>query len=207
MKQTSQSISKKSASILIADDDRLILVTMKSGLVGAGFEVEIVENGKDALHYCSQNEPDLVILDIEMPGVSGLNVAEYLTQHTSIPFVIFTAYDTDDYVDTAIALGAIGFLVKPLAINQLVPEIKVLLERAAESKKLHQSETGLKVSLQNSKLINLAVGVIMERYRLTAQDAFEQIRKMARSERKKLVDVATEISEAKSTLHKFKPKD
>ena len=206
MKQTAASQKNTPISVLIADDDRLILSTMQSGLVDAGFEVGKVENGNDALDYCLKYQPNLAILDIEMPDMSGLRVAEQLVSQTSIPFMFLTAYDTNANVNTAKDMGAIGFMVKPLAINQMIPEIQIALERDAETKQLLKSETGLKASLEKSKHINMVVGVIMERYRLTSQEAFEQIRNLARSERKTLLDVATEITSAESILIKFRPK-
>jgi len=193
----------ESALILLADDDRLVLSTMSSGLEDAGFRVIRAENGKDALDLCIEKKPDLAILDINMPQMSGMKVAEYLTEKTSVPFMFLTAYNGEEFVTAAKDMGAIGFLLKPMVVEQVVPEIKVALGRALELKESRASEDKLRKALHTVQDINIAVGIVMERYHVNSDQAFNKIRSVARSERRKLVDVACDITEAVSLLNQF----
>jgi len=189
--------------ILIADDDRLVLATLSSGIKDAGFEVITASNGIDALSLCLEKNPDLAMLDIDMPGMSGLKVAENLAKKSNVAFMFLSAYGGEEFVNIAKVSGAIGFLVKPMIIEQILPEINIALERAAELKKLHVDEQKLKASLHNTQDINIAVGIIMERYHLSSDDAFEKIRAVSRSERTKIIDKAREISKAANFLNQF----
>lgn len=116
--------------ILVADDDRLVLSTLCAGLARAGYRVEAVSNGADAVRACETNPPDLMVLDIGMPGMSGMDVARRVREHTDIPILLLTAYDDANLVREAAALGLNGYFVKPTDSTQLVPSIELNLMRA-----------------------------------------------------------------------------
>lgn len=115
--------------ILVVDDDRLVLATVVHGLTQAGFEVVDADNGDDAILLARQHRPDLALLDIRMEGKSGFDVAAYLRDASRVPFMFLSAFSDADTVAQADALGAVGYLVKPLDVAQLVPQVQATLAR------------------------------------------------------------------------------
>ena len=196
---------RTAAHILVVDDDRLVLASLARGLRAAGYRVSEAANGEDALTMAAKGKPDLALLDMRMPGPSGLDVATRLVSDHGIPFVFLSAYGDEAIVDQAAQQGALGYLVKPLDVAQIVPTIEAALARAAEIRELRESETKLELSLESGRDINTAVGLLMERRGLGREEAFETLRDHARSQRRKLREVAAEIVRASEVVN-FPPR-
>jgi len=186
--------------ILIADDDRLVLVTLAKGLRQAGYNVHEASTGEEAIEFCREVNPDLAILDIRMPGMDGIEAARQLQEEYDTPFMIFSAYGENELVNQAVENGALGYLIKPLDIGQIVPAVEAALSRAKEIKTLQETETNLTTALSANRFTSIAVGIIMERYCLSSDDAFEKLRKYARSQRRKLAEVSEELVRASDIL-------
>ncbi len=176
--------------ILIADDDRVVLLTLGEGLREAGFEVIEARDGLQALELCKSEAPELALLDIRMPGLDGLELARRLRDETRVPFVFFSAYGDDDFVKRAVEIGALGYLVKPLSIASILPMIRTALARA-------QDISGLEGALKSNRTIATAVGMLMRTDGTDQATAFEHLRQRARSERRKLEDVARSMIDTK----------
>ena len=121
--------------ILVADDDRDIrdLVTFK--LSQAGYDVQAVDNGVAALAAIEANPPRLAILDVMMPGLSGIDVLRKLraTESTKdLDVILLTARSRDSDVDTGFATGASDYIIKPFSPRELLHRVNVLLARAKE---------------------------------------------------------------------------
>jgi len=174
------------ATLLVADDDRVVLFTLAEGLRDAGFEVVEARDGLRALELCRSGQPDLALLDIRMPGLDGLELARRLSTETTVPFLFFTAHDDENLVREAVQLGALGYLVKPLDVTRIVPMLRAALARS------HDID-GLRQALQSNRLIGTAVGMAMRTWNLDQQAAFERLRKHSRDHSLKLADVAREI--------------
>lgn len=187
--------------ILIADDDRLVLTTLAQGLRDAGYVVLEATDGRSAVHLCETEQPDLALLDVRMPGMSGLEAAHLIRQNTKVPFIFLSAYGERDIVDMAIKEGALGYLVKPIDISQIVPSIEASLALAAELAALQKSSHALTAALETTRETSMAVGIIMERYRLNRDDAFKTLRQYARSERIKIKQLAEDILNSEETLN------
>ena len=195
--------------ILIADDDRLILSTLGQGLRDAGYEILEASDGKAAVHLCETVQPELAVLDVRMPGMSGVEAAHLIRQKTDVPIMFLSAYGDMEIVKLAIEEGALGYLVKPVDVPQIVPAIEAALARAAELQTLRNSERSLSTSLDNSREISMAVGLIMERYRLSRDMAFKTLRQYARSKRIKIRQLAEDLLSAADMLsipQEFLPK-
>lgn len=189
---------------MVVDDDRLVLATVTQGLRQAGYRVHAADSGEQALELLKEVEVNLVILDIRMPSLSGVELAERLNEKT-IPFIALTAYGEEDLVLTLGELGALCYLVKPVDMSQLVPAIETALHRARELAQLRRSEHNLSHALQSDRRVSQAVGVLMERYSLTSESAFERLRGHARSQRRKLADVAGELVSATDAVNVLNP--
>lgn len=182
--------------VLVVDDDRLILATLGAGLRHAGYDTREAASGEEALRLCETEQPDIVLLDVRMPGMDGVQAARLIRERFRIPVVFLSAYSDEAVVHQAAAEGALGYLVKPLDVTQLVPSLEAALVRAREIRALRDAEERLTRALGTSRDTATAVGLVMERYRLDRQAAFEALRQHARSQRRKLEDVAAEMLRA-----------
>jgi AmiR/NasT family two-component response regulator len=195
--------------ILIADDDRLILSTLGQGLRDAGYEIYEATDGKAAVHICETLNPELAILDMRMPGMSGVEAAHLIRQETTVPFIFLSAYNDKEVVQLAVQEGALAYLVKPVDIPQIIPTIEAALARAAELDELRRSTQNLSSALETNRETSMAIGVIMERYRLNRDQSFKALRQYARSERVKINDLAAELLSSVETFNiprEFLPK-
>jgi len=183
-------------TILLADDDRVVLFTLAEGLRAAGYTVLTAQDGLDALAICRQETVDLALLDIRMPGLGGLELARRLRDETPVPFLFLSAYGDAGLVRQAVALGALGYLVKPLTVAQIRPMLRTTLARIAEMDTMLKTNAGLQRALISNRTIATAVGLLMSREGLGRQAAFEHLRKLARDRSRRVEDVAAEMLDA-----------
>lgn len=189
------------ATILIADDELLILATLGIGLRDAGYDVLEAASGEEAVAMCKQYIPDLAILDVCMPpGMNGIVAAREIRKSTDVPVLFLSAYGDDKTVQRAVEEGALGYLVKPVDVPKITPSIEAALVRSREIKKLKDAELNLNIALQSGRDRSVAIGMIMERYKLSETEAFESLRSLARRQRRKLDDVVKEVIETSGTL-------
>ena len=190
---TAQARKKPERLLLVVDDDRLVLAALAEGLRGAGYRVTGVASGEDALTSAGRDAPDLALLDVRMPGMSGIELGRQLREQFGVPFLYLSAYGDQHMVQQAVEEGALGYLVKPLDIQQIAPSIEAALTRAGEIKALRQSEDQLNKALTGSREISMAVGLLMMRDRINRQQAFELLRANARSRRQPIAEVAEQL--------------
>jgi two-component system, response regulator PdtaR len=194
--------ARNNKSLLLVDDDRLVLVTLAQGLSDKGYKVYTAESVDDAEVLLSSGErPDLAIIDVNMPGKNGLYLAERLLSLDHIPFIFLSAYSDQSFVERATEYGAQGYLIKPIDSPQLVPTIEAALARSKELRHLKKSESDLQTALDNERLISIAIGITMMQYRLERKAAFELLRNAARSQRRKLAEIATDVVATVEKLH------
>lgn len=184
--------------IMIVDDDRLVLAALSRGLKDAGYRVSSAANGEDAFTIAARDLPDLALLDMRMPGMNGIELGRRLGKR--VPFLYLSAYGDEDTVRDGVAQGALGYLVKPLDIAQILPAVRAALARAAEIRVLHEKETQLAAALAISRETAMAVGLLMERNRLDRQQAFELLRTHARSTRRSVHELARALIDGKIVL-------
>lgn len=190
------------AHILIVDDDRLVLATLGQGLRGAGYRVTEASDGASALQLVAKTNPDLALLDVRMPGMSGVELAERLASEYQLPFIFLSAYGDADIIERAKELGALGYLVKPLDVPQIIPSLEAALARAAQIQSLKDTGEQLSQALESGRETSMAVGILMERRGLDRQGAFDALRSYARSQRRRVHDMAADIVNAVETLNK-----
>jgi len=189
-------------TLLLVDDERLVLATLAQGLSKAGYAVSTAESVDEAEALLASGErPDLVILDVSMPGRNGLELAERLHSFDHIPFLLLTAYSDQAIVEQAAACGALGYQVKPVDTRQLVPAIEAALARAAELRSLRMTGQQLQNALDGEREISIAVGITMVQYRLGRKAAFELLRKTARSQSRRLAELAVDVIKASEGLN------
>jgi len=187
----------------LVDDDGLILADLSHGLKDIGYEVSLAYSGEQALQLAA-NEwlPDLAILEICMPGQSGFETAQSL-KYMCIPSIFLSSHTDEAYVKQAVSVGALGYLIKPLEVTEVIPTIETALKRAQEIQQLQDTNKRLDGALETSNLVNVVVGMLMERHHLGRQDAFELLRRKARSDRRKVKSVAQDILAAWGTFNQL----
>lgn len=181
------------AKILVADDDIFTLTTISSGLNDAGYDVLSASDGNSAVEIGLESRPDLAILDIRMPGMGGIEAARELRQRGQINALFLSAYSDHEIVEAATQEGALGYLVKPVNIQQLIPAIEAALRRSMDLQQLEQKKADLTEAIGRNREISVAVGIYMERFAVDERVAFDALRNFARSQRIKLVAVAREL--------------
>lgn len=181
------------ARLLLVEDDRIIAVTLAAGLQAHGYEVRAVESAEAARDLLTRESFDLAILDERLPGISGLDLAQELKNQYRLPFMFLTAYGDDELVSSALGLGALCYLLKPLELQQLLPAVAIALGRAVERRQLNDTAEQLQHALDERREISIAVGILMERFEIERQPAFETLRRVARSQRRKLAELAHDL--------------
>jgi response regulator NasT len=182
------------ARILIADDESLIRLDLREMLVELGYDiVGEAGDGRSALELARKLRPDLVIMDIRMPGVDGIAAAEELTRERIAPVVLLTAYSDQGLVERARDAGVVGYVVKPFRQSELMPVIELSLTRFEEFRSLEREIGDLKEALETRKLVERAKGVLMEVHGLRESEAFHRIRKTSMDTRKSMKEVAEAV--------------
>jgi two-component system, response regulator PdtaR len=187
-------------TILVVDDDRLVLATLTHGLAEAGYTVIDTDNGDDAILLAREHRPDLALLDIRMEGKSGFDVAAYLREYGQIPFMFLSAFADDETVAKVKALGAAAYLVKPLDIAQIVAAVDAAFVQVQAQR---DARAGLEAVVQTDPLANpvaIAVGVLMHRYSLARGTALLRLTRLAEVEGRSLVDQSQRLLEAVELL-------
>ena len=183
-------------SILLADDDRLSLVNLYDGLKEADFTVFKAETGCQAIETGLRECPDLAVLDIKMPDMDGFEVARRLFSEKQIPFIFLSAYSQQDLVRKGAEEGALGYIVKPIDVEQLIPIIVTSLDRARELRELRKTKENLNIVLNSNREVSEAIGILVGKgYADSNDEAFEKLRKYARKNEIKLKDVASQLIE------------
>ena len=185
-----------SARILIVDDDRLVLATLGKGLRDAGYSVTEASDSAQALERLAREQPDLAILDIRMPDMLGTRLAERLASEHGVPFMFLSAYGDPELIERATEIGALGYLVKPLDVPQIIPSIEAALARAQQIHALKTTGEQLTHALETGRETSMAIGILMERQGLDRQQAFSALRAYARAERRRVELIAVELVEA-----------
>ena len=180
-------------TILVVDDDRLVLATLAHGLSQAGYAVIDADNGDDAILLAREHRPDLALLDIRMQGMSGFDVAAYLREYCRVPFMFLSAFSDEQTAAQAKALGAVACLAKPLDIAQLLPLLDAALAdlRARPAPPATPSSQAVFVPE-----VSMAVGVLMQRHSVARAAAFERLQKLAAEENLSVVEQALRVLEA-----------
>ncbi|MDB5798935.1 MAG: signal transduction protein [Paucimonas sp.] len=140
--------------ILTVDDDRVLLARLNAGMRRAGYEVLQANTAEKALELLATRVPDLALLDVSMPGMSGLELARRLRRETSVPFMFLSSHAHDDIVRQASEHGAIGYLVKPVDAKQLVPAVEAALMRAQEIRHLRNIGAELAAALATGRKVS-----------------------------------------------------
>jgi response regulator NasT len=180
--------------IIIADDESLIRMDLREMLTNLGYlVVGEVGDGRSAVNLARELRPDIVIMDIKMPDMDGIEAARILTEERVAPVLLLSAYSQQDLVTRAREAGVAGYLVKPFRESDLTPAIEVALARFSEFRALEREVGNLSEALETRKLVERAKGILMDTQGLSEEEAFRRIQKMSMNNRKPMKAVAEAI--------------
>ena len=175
----SEGSKRSKGTILVVDDDRLVLATLVHGLTQAGYEVIDADNGDDAILLAREHRPALALLDIRMEGKSGFDVARMLRDAYRIPFVFLSAFADEATMAEVQRLGALAYLVKPLDIGQIVPTVAAALARSSAESVTPLAPAAPGAADPTVDPVPLAIGVLMHRHALARAAALQRLERMA----------------------------
>ncbi len=184
----------KRTRILIADDESLILMDLREMLANLGYLVVGEANdGQSAVNMARELRPDLVVMDIKMPDMDGIEAAKVLTEERLAPVLLLTAYSQQDLIERAKEAGVVGYLVKPFRESNLAPAIQITLARFEEFQALQKEVDSLTEALETRKVVDRAKGILMDTQGLTEHDAFRRIQKMSMNTRRPMKEIAEAV--------------
>ncbi|HEX9015267.1 MAG TPA: response regulator [Chloroflexota bacterium] len=180
--------------VVIADDESIIRMDLREMLTNLGYLV-VAEtgDGQSAVNVARELRPDLVIMDIKMPDLDGIQAARILTEERIAPVLLLTAFSQQELIDGAKEAGVVGYIVKPFRESELVPAIEVSLARFREFKAIEKELSDTKNILETRKIVERAKGVLMDTQGLKEAEAFRKIQKLSMNTRKSMREVAEAI--------------
>ncbi|MBK6998419.1 MAG: response regulator [Rhodoferax sp.] len=197
MKPHSSEVIGVPVHLLLVDDDRLVLSTLSHALRRCGYQVATADSMTDALALLADGlRPNLAILDVRMNNGNGLELAQCLCARYQLPFIMLSAYSDTETVQEAANIGALGYLVKPINAAKMVPTIESALRRASELQELAKNTVHLQQALDTDRDVDVAVGIVMAQHRLGRLAALELLRQSARTQQRKLRDLAQDMIRA-----------
>jgi response regulator NasT len=192
--------------LLLVDDEPIIVATLADGLQRAGFEVTGVVSAEDAIAQVRAGSFALAIVDYAMPGLNGLEAAVKFTELRQ-PFMFLSAYSDPELVEQAILAGALAYLVKPIDPIQLVPSVRTAAQRAREMGALLEQSERLAKAIDTNRDVSVAVGLVMAQRGLSREKAYDALRNHARRHRRRLVEVAKEVTAGAEALYRIPSTD
>ena len=180
--------------VVIADDDPLTRLDLRHGLEGLGLRVlGEAEDGRQALGLARSLKPDLLILDIMMPQMDGLEAARLARQEGLAAVMLLTGYAEEDMIARADAAGVLAYLRKPFRVDDLGPAVTIALGRHRERQTLETDVEDLRDKMEARKLVGRAKALLMERHGLTEREAFYRIQAQSQTLQKPAHEIARAI--------------
>jgi two-component system, response regulator PdtaR len=185
--------------ILIADDEPIIRLDLRQMLESLEYEV-IAEamNGQEAVDLAREHKPDVIIMDVKMPVMDGIEAVNIITAENIAPAILLTAYADKELINRAKEAGAFAYLVKPFKPSDLAPTIEVARARFEHNILLTKEVANLEERLEARKAIDRAKGILMEQHNLNETEAYRRIQVQSMNLRKTMREVADAIILAKS---------
>lgn len=201
MKAQATPASKENNRVLIAEDNPKTRLFLKNQLELLGYDVICaVSNGQAAVEKVAEMKPNLVIMDVKMPEMDGIDAAREITSKGPVPIILITGLSSDEIAIKAIEAGVFAYLVKPVTKKQLEPAIKLAMARYSEFKSLKVEVDDLKDAIETRKLVERAKGILMKRCNISEEEAFKLLQSHSQKENKKMREIADNIITASKLI-------
>ena len=187
--------TKQKTSILIIEDDFEYGNLIEELLQAYGYLTQLARTGKDGQQHASSAEFDLAIVDNGLPDMTGIELTQEL-QRLGVPFMMLSGSADPEVVKQTSVTGAHAYLIKPVSPEQLFSTLEATLRRAEEMKDLRDSSARLSSSVSKNRKISVAIGILIQHLKLPEEEVYMRLRNIARSERRKLSEIAHELVDA-----------
>jgi len=182
----------KKLKIIVADDESIIRLGLKTMLTELGYETFLASNGREALNLARTIDADLALLDINMPMTDGLEAAKVIAKKHPMPIIFLTAYGQQELIEKATQLPIHGYLIKPVNERDLAAAIWVARARFNEQQQALREAEKLREDLETRKIVERAKGVLIDQG-LGESEAYQIIQRKARDGRTSMREVAEKI--------------
>lgn len=177
---------------VIIDDDFITRMDVRHILEANGYKiVGEAEDGLDAVEICKKYNPELVIMDIDMPILDGIKTSKILTKGNLVGgIILLTGHEDMEYIRKAQDVGAYGYLVKPINDKVFIPTVEMCLSKVDEFKKIKKDLDRVNTKLNERKLIEKAKGFLIRELRISEDEAYNTIRKLSMDKRTTMCEIA-----------------
>jgi len=199
---------KEALRVAVAEDEPELLEDLREMLIDLGHQVvATATNGQELVELCEATHPDLVIADIRMPIMDGLEAAEQIRHREPVPVVLVSAHSEPELVERALQNHVLSYLIKPIKGDQLKTAIALAMGRFREFKTLRREASDLRQALQDRKVIERAKGVLMKEADLDEAAAFRRLQKLASNKNQKMLQIAEAILLGQEAIARHKKSD
>lgn len=187
----------KDLKIIVAEDETLVALSIIAQLEELEYQVVgDATDGAEAVKLCGCLQPDLVIMDINMPRLNGIQAAKIIKEKWQVPVIIVSGYSDDNLIKEASEAGVLSYLVKPVTKQNLAPAIEIALKNYSEFAAARQETVRLQQKLEERKIMECAKGILMEKTKITEAEAMKKLQRLSNDRNVKLVEIAYEIINA-----------
>jgi len=187
--------------IAVADDEVEMRDFFEKVLPRFGHQVvSVAENGKQLVEHCREQKPDLVITDIKMPELDGIEASTQICQERPVPVILVSAYHDPTLIERAESDHVLAYLVKPIGLADLQPAISIAMRRFAELLALHKECKDLRQALSDRKVIEQAKGLLMKLASIDEKDAFRRLQELASEKNQKHIDAAQSLLDVEKAV-------
>jgi response regulator NasT len=189
--------------VLIIEDDRGTAELLVTALTKAGYQPQCALSEGQALRIASEVRHDLALVNIDLPALGGIDLARRLSDELDVPFVFLGHHSDSTTVREATECGALGYLVKPLQVTQVLPCVVAAFAKAKQIRELRERASNLSAALEQGRETSIAIGLLMERHHVDREAAFEALRDEARARRCNVHELAGDVLAADELLNRF----
>lgn len=183
-----------SLKAVIAEDEELTRTIIRARLEKLGHVVVAeAENGKQAVEAARMHKPDVMIMDIKMPEMDGIEAAKQVLNEAPCAILFLSSFNEQELVEQASDAGALAYLMKPFRKEDIAPALEIAVRRFRQIRSQEKEISELKETLETRKLIERAKGILMDRHNMTEDEAFKRIHFQARNQNKKMREIAQSI--------------
>lgn len=187
--------------VIIAEDEYISLMGLKANLEELGHEViGEATDGMDAVRQVLEKKPDIVIMDINMPIVDGIEALKQINQKVSVPSIIVSGYHDENLIKKANEVGVYGYLVKPISKQDIKVAIETSKSRYLDYKAIEEQLVKSNTRYEERKYIEKAKGILMETNNLKEEEAMKKLQQMSRDKNIKMIKLAKKIIAANELM-------
>jgi response regulator NasT len=181
--------------VLIAEDETIIRLDLRGTLETAGYDVcGEARDGVEAVELAEALEPDVILMDVKMPRLDGIEAARRILEHRAVPIVMLTAFGQQELVERAVDAGVFGYLAKPFREQDVIPALAAARARHAEFAEVKLQATSLFEALEARKAIERAKGILMAKEGITEDEAFARLRRASQKSGRPMKVIADAVA-------------